>query len=318
VQVEKIKIPQITHLVEKLKMKRVFWNSIRLTLLAGCAFGCAATPQRAYLKDSERHFETGQIISAATGEMVTFEEMIADLTDSRVVYVGESHTNAIHHTLQLDILQALFRDHADLAVGMEMFDVTYQTVLDRWSDGQLSQEAFIEKTHWYANWRYDFDLYKAILAFIRDNRIPLIGLNIPFHVPRKIRTGGIDSLLGCDRQDLPDNIDTTNAAHRAHLENIFNQHRFHGDANFEFFYEAQCTWEDTMASSVARYLGERLMVVLVGNGHIIHRFGIPERAYERTKAPYRSVYLAAVGETVELSFADYIWVTPANAKRAMR
>ncbi len=299
-------------------MKRIFRHSIRLTFLVGCIFGCATTPQRAYLKDSDRHIETGQIISAATGETVTFEEMIADLTGSRIVYVGESHTNTFHHDIQLDILQALFRSHADLAVGMEMFDVTYQPVLDQWSEGQLSQEAFIEETHWYANWRYDFGLYQAILTFIKDNRIPLIGLNIPFYIPPKIRIGGIDSLLGCDRQNLPDDIDTTNTAHRAHLENIFDQHRFHGDANFEFFYQAQCTWEDTMASSVARHLGDRLMVVLVGNGHIIHRFGIPERAHKRTKAPYRTVYLASAGETVELSFADYIWITPATVKRGMR
>jgi uncharacterized iron-regulated protein len=304
--------------VEKRIVKRIFRRSIRLTLLAGCIFGCAATPQRAYLKDSDRRIETGQIISAATGEAVTFEEMIADLTGSRIVYVGESHTNTFHHDIQLDILKALFRSHADLAVGMEMFAVTYQTVLDQWSEGQLSQEAFIEKTHWYANWRYGFGLYQTILTFIKDNRIPLIGLNIPFHIPPKIRIGGIGSLLGCDRQYLPGDIDTTNAAHRAHLENIFDQHRFHGDANFEFFYQAQCTWEDTMASSVARHLGDRLMVVLVGNGHIIHRFGIPERAHKRTKAPYRTVYLASAGETVELSFADYIWVTPAAVKRGMR
>lgn len=286
--------------------------------MVGLIVGCAAAPQRAYLKDSERYFETGQIISAATGTTVAFDDMIADLTGCRIVYIGENHTNPAHHDIQLEILQSLSRNHADLVVGMEMFDVTYQAVLDQWSDGQLTQEAFIEKTHWYANWRYGYGLYQALLTFIKDNRIPLIGLNIPFHIPPKIRIGGIDSLLGCDRQNLPDNVDTTNVAHRAHLENIFNQHRFHADANFEFFYQAQCVWEDTMASSVARGLDGRVMVVLVGNGHIIHRFGIPERAEKRTGAPYRSVYLASAGETVELSFGDYIWITTATGKRGMR
>ena len=293
-------------------------NSIQLTILTGFFFGCAATPQRALIKDSERYIETGQIISSATGAIVTFDEMIADLSGRRIVYVGENHTNPLHHGIQLKILQALSTNDENLAVGMEMFAVTYQSVLDQWTEGLLSQEEFIEKTHWYANWRYDFSLYAEILTFIKDNDIPLIGLNIPFHIPRKIRIGGIDSLLGCDRQDLPDNIDTTDAAHRDHLEKIFNQHQFHGEANFEFFYQAQCVWEDTMASAVVRNLNDRQMVVLVGNGHIIHRFGIPDRAYKRAQTPYRSVYLASSGETVELSFADYIWVTPAAGKRGMR
>jgi uncharacterized iron-regulated protein len=293
-------------------------DSFRLALVAGGVYGCSAASQSVVLEDSGHRFEAGQIISTATGNAIAFEEMIADLVGSRIVYIGEIHTNAAHHDIQLSILQAILRHQASLAVGMEMFAVTYQSVLDQWSDGSMAAELLIERTHWYANWRHNFDLYREILVFIKDNHIPLFGLNIPFHIPPKIRIGGIDSLLGCDRQDLPDVVDTTHDGHRSHLENIFNQHRFHEDANFEFFYQAQCVWEDTMASSVARFLGDRLMVVLVGNGHIIHRFGVPERAYKRTGFPYRTVYLASAGETVELSFADYIWVAPAAEKSGMR
>jgi uncharacterized iron-regulated protein len=200
---------------------------------------------------------------------------------------------------------------------MEMFDFTYQVVLDQWSAGQLSQEAFLEKTHWYANWRFDFTLYQPILNVIREKGLPLFGLNVPFHIPPKVRIGGIDSLLGCDRQDLPPRIDTSNAAHRAYLETIFKAHTFHGEANFDFFYQAQCVWEDTMAASIARNLDDRLMLVLAGNGHIVHKFGIPERAFNLTGASYRTVYLAPAGETVDLSYGDYIWVTPPAVNRRM-
>ncbi len=65
-----------------------------------------------------------------------------------------------------------------------------------------------------------------------------------------------------------------------------------------------------MAASIARNLGDRSMVVLAGNGHIVHKFGIPERAFNLTGASYRTVYLAPAGETVDLSYGDYIWVTP--------
>jgi uncharacterized iron-regulated protein len=142
-------------------------------------------------------------------------------------------------------------------------------------------------------------------------------LNIPFHIPSKVRIGGIDSLLGCDRQDLPRHIDTSNAAHRTYLETIFKAHTFHGDGNFDFFYQAQCVWEDTMAASIAHNLDDRLMLVLAGNGHIVHKFGIPERAFNLTGAPYRTVYLAPAGETVDLSYGDYIWVTPPAENRRM-
>jgi uncharacterized iron-regulated protein len=52
------------------------------------------------------------------------------------------------------------------------------------------------------------------------------------------------------------------------------------------------------------------MVVLVGNGHIIYKFGVPNRAYKRNGAPFKTIYLAPVGGEAELSWADYLWVTP--------
>ncbi len=287
------------------------------TCLVGFVFACAAAPPRLFLKDLDRYVEAGQIISGATGAPVTFDEMLADLSGCRVVYVGEIHTDTVHHEIQREILQGLLRVHPRVAVGMEMFDFTYQIVLDQWSAGQLTQEAFLEKTHWYANWRFDFTLYQPILDLIREKGLPLFGLNIPFHIPPKVRIGGIDSLLGCDRQDLPRHIDTSNAAHRTYLETIFKAHTFHGEANFDFFYQAQCVWEDTMAASIARNLDDWLMLVLAGNGHIVHKFGIPERAFNLTGAPYRTVYLAPAGETVDLSYGDYIWVTPPVENRRM-
>jgi len=58
-------------------------------------------------------------------------------------------------------------------------------------------------------------------------------------------------------------------------------------------------------------------VVLSGNGHIVHKFGIPERAFNLTGASYRTVYLAPAGETVDLSYGDYIWVTPPAGNQRM-
>ena len=61
-----------------------------------------------------------------------------------------------------------------------------------------------------------------------------------------------------------------------------------------------------------------MMVVLVGNGHIIRKFGIPDRAFDRTGACFRTLLLAPAGSKAKLSFADYIWVTPPIKKHNMR
>jgi len=40
---------------------------------------------------------------------------------------------------------------------------------------------------------------------------------------------------------------------------------------------------------------------------------VPERAFKRTGASYRTVYLAPAGSSAELSYGDYIWVTSDEA-----
>ena len=284
----------------------VFLGFISASILSGCA----VASKKLVIQDSAGVFGAGAIVSAETGTATTLSSLIDELNGVRVVYVGENHTDPAHHQIQLDVLRALAEVRPGVSVGMEMFDRSYQPVLDQWSDGLLEQDEFVKKTHWYANWRYPYELYAELLDFIKTKKIRLVALNLPFHIPPKIRIGGIDSLVGCDAGYLPKEIDTTNPAHRAYLEDIFKQHHGRVGDSFENFYQAQCVWEDVMAESVAEHLEGDRMVVLAGNGHIIRKFGVPNRVFKRSGAPFRTIYLAPAGSTVARDVADYIWVTP--------
>ncbi len=301
-----MRLPTLTS-INTLKM-------LAMMLIAGLVGeGCAVTPVNLTIKDSDQQFAVDTILSTTTREPVSYEEMLADLAQVQVVFVGEVHTNAAHHDIQARIIQALQDRHSDLSVGMEMFDHRYDPVLAQWSAGDLDRETFIQKTHWYvrrAGWGFDFELYAPIFETIRENRIRLVGLNVPGWIPSKISRGGLDNLLPDERALLAETIDTENEAHRAYAENIFNIHPHHGIATFDYFYEAQCAWEDTMAQSIVRKMGDAPMVVVIGNGHIIRKFGVPDRVHARNQASLRTVYLAAVGSEVDWDYADYIWVTP--------
>ena len=284
-------------------------RAILILLLSGVA-GCAVTPRTLAIKGTPTRLMENTILKTEDAAVVSPEQLAAQLAAARVIYVGEIHTNPSHHAIQLQIIRMLAQTTPDLCIGMEMFDHTYQPVLDRWIAGDLDERAFLQRTHWYANWRFDFGLYRDILEYAKEKKLRLIALNVPFCIPPKISVGGIDSLSAADRRQLPHHIDLTNAAHRSYVEAIFKMHAIPGRTNFEFFYEAQCTWEDGMAAAVAANLGTGKMVVLAGNGHIIHKFGIPDRAFRRNPAPFKTIYLAPVGEEAEPDWADYLWVTP--------
>jgi uncharacterized iron-regulated protein len=280
--------------------------------LTSTIWGCAVAPRKLIIKDISASFDESTIISTKTGKPVSFEELITDLSHVKVIYLGEKHNDPAHHEIQLRVIRTLFKANQNIAVGMEMFDHTYQQVLNLWSAGKLDQAEFLKRVHWYANWKFDFVLYKDIIDFIKKSNIRLVGMNLPPHIPRKIAIGGIDSLSNDEKKHLPEKIDTSNPDHRAYVEKVFNQHNVKGIESFEFFYTAQCVWEDTMAESVAINLKDDQMIVLTGNGHIIRKFGIPDRAFNRTGSSFRTIMLIPAGSEAELSFADYIWVTQVN------
>ena len=259
--------------------------------------------------------EPGTILSAVTGEPVSFEDMMDDVASAQVIYVGERHTNPRHHEIQLEIIRALHERGHPVAVGMEMFDYTYNPVLDKWVRGELAETELLEQTHWYANWRFDYALYRPIMEFIRAEQLPLIGLNIPFHLPAKIATGGLDNLRPSEREHLPRDMDLSDDAHRAYVENIFSKHNMRGRDNFDYFYQAQVTWDEAMAEAIAHALNSEIWVIIVGNGHIVNKFGIPQCAYRRTRAPFRTIYLAETGQEFELTNGDFIWITSKEPAR---
>ena len=273
---------------------------------------CAGTSDKVVTPETVKSLQPDTIVSAESGKEVSFDQMMQDLNRHQVIFVGEKHTSVSHHSIQLRIIQSAFRNNRDLIVGMEMFDRSYQEVLDLWTAGVLDEEEFLRKTHWYANWRYDFSLYRDILLFIKQNKIKLVGLNIPTYIPGRIREGGVESLSISDKRYLPKEIDINNSAHRNYVKTIFDQHNFSSQVKFEDFYMAQCVWDEVMAESIATDLGNRKVVALVGNGHIQYKYGVPNRTFRRTGAQFRTVYLAPAGAEVELTIGDFIWITAAK------
>ena len=278
-------------------------------------FSCASVTPRPASDEPDPlgpPFPPGTIIDTKRNMAVSFEDMMNDLETVRIVYVGEVHTNMDHHDIQLQVLRALHDRLADICVGMEMFSLPYQDILERWSAAEISEDVFLRKTHWYANWRHDFSLYRPLLHYIRENHISLYALNIEFHIPSRIAAGGVGNLLPYQKRQLPERMDLSDDDHRNYVRGVYENHGNHvtGRYRFEDFYAAQVVWDEVMAESITRFIGDRVMVVFAGRGHIIDHFGIPRRARDRGGLSYRTILPQGESGTIRFSAADYIWITP--------
>ncbi len=232
--------------------------------------------------------EIGDILHTASGHFVDQQQLFNSLAHFPLIYVGEVHDNPASHRLELEILKAMYQRHpGQVALGMEMFDSEQQPALDRWVAGELNVKEFLRESRWYENWGGDFELYRELLAYCRDQQITVIGLNASRAMGRKVSMMPLNQLDEATRAQLPE-MDMNDPYQREMINTIFGAHGT-GATLLESFTRRQTLWDETMATSVTDYMlqneGHR-MVVIAGGWHVNYGFGIPRRVHRRLPIPY--------------------------------
>jgi uncharacterized iron-regulated protein len=241
-------------------------------------------------------------------DVTTLDKMIVDLSGAQVVFIGETHDQVSHHAAQLQVIRELHEAGIPVSVGLEMFRQDGQVNLDRWIAGDMDEDSFKEVyvRHWG-----DWHLYRDIFIYARDNRIPLVGLNIPRQLVNQVARRGFDSLSAEQRKDLPLAYCNISPRYREFMTRTLQGHPLEGTA-FEYFCEAQILWDASMALNLEEYLREnpqRTVVVLAGNGHA-WKHGIPEQLLRSGEYRIRVLLPEIPGRvdrsTTSLDEADYL------------
>ncbi|WP_295433719.1 ChaN family lipoprotein [uncultured Thiodictyon sp.] len=243
------------------------------------------------------------------GRVVSDLEQVLDaIAPHRVVFVGENHDRYADHLNQLKVIEGLRRRGKDLAIGVEFFQQPYQAALDDYIAGVIEEPEFLRRSQYFDRWRFDYRLYRPILSYAREHRIPVIALNLESELTRRVGEVGIAGLTDAQRARLPDRIDRSDPAYEARIKGVFAQHPGADKKSFEHFIEVQLLWDEGMAERAAGYLRanpDRTLVVLAGGGHIEYGQGIPQRLLRRVQVT--STTLLNVGDQeLDPAAADYL------------
>ncbi len=250
-----------------------------------------------------------------------------------VIYLGETHDSALDHTAQLDILTALHQRQPRLIIALEMFQRPAQPLLNAYLADRLTETELQTRSEYQKRWGFPWEFYAPILRFAKTNQLPVVALNAPSEVTRKVARQGLASLTWSERRFIPPvgAIALGPAAYRQRLQTIyesFHQNKTNSQSRDRFF-QAQVLWDETMAEHIAatakRY-PDHLIVVLVGQGHLLYGDGIPDRVRRRHPAIKQTTVLlnpsaelqqessaAAAGGTADsrcAAIADYFWISP--------
>jgi uncharacterized iron-regulated protein len=265
---------------------------------------------------------SGVLVASATLKDDTLYSITDDKTISlsdashalktlRLIFVGEHHTDPNHHAMQLAVIRSLVEAGTPVAIGMEMFRSDAQRDLNRWSNRQLDTDDFTRI--YYDNWNYDWALYAPILEYARNQRLPVVGLNLSRAITQQVAKHGFKSLSEEQRGKLDEVACRVDKTYMAFIRRAYGAHA-HGTLDFTFFCEAQLVWDNTMAINAIDYLTanpDTVMVVVTGNGHA-WKGGIPAQVKKRSDLPLAVILPEIEGITepgmVDNNDADYIFL----------
>lgn len=258
----------------------------------------AAAAARSQPLDPALCQQAGRWLDPKSGAVLDPKLLLADLAAPGVVLLGESHASLEDHRWQAQVLAGLHAHHPDIVIGFEMFPRAAQTALDEWGQGKLSEAALLSRSRWDEVWGYDPDFYLPLLDLARQNRLPIVALNVDRSLIGKVGRSGWAQVPLPEREGIGTPAPASDA-YRGVLAEVFAAKLTHGVKQIELpadsapdieeilaredfgrFVEAQLTWDRAMAEALAaarKMHPESLVVGLLGRGHAAQFHGVPHQ-----------------------------------------
>lgn len=201
-----------------------------------------------------------------------------------VLLLGEIHTSRDDHAWQLRTLQTLHSQRR-LTLALEMIPAARQGVLDRFNRGELDEAGLLREVDWPAVWGHDPTLYLPLLRWVRQQGVPLLALNAEPALVRRVRRQGLAAIPAAEREGIGAPA-AASPAYRRRLEASWRGHQAFGPASttsssdLKRFIESQLLRDRAMAEQLAaahRRDPERLLVALIGVGHLQGGDGVPQQ-----------------------------------------
>jgi uncharacterized iron-regulated protein len=263
------------------------------------------------------------ITETAGGAVLTPGELPARLSGVRLLLIGEEHTAMESHRVERRVLEELANAGRHVLIGLEMYPYVEQPSLDLWTGGKLAEKDFLAQSRWYENWGYNWGYYRDIFLLAGERQMPMFAINTPREIVAAVRKKGFTGLTEEEAAHVPAKVDTDSPDHLRLFKALLGDEGMHSgmsDADWKGMFEAQCTWDATMAQNAVAALGKHagdekaILVVLAGGGHVAYGLGIQRQAARLFPGRIATLVPVAVRDekdkpvrAVRASFADFVW-----------
>lgn len=173
------------------------------------------------------------------------------------------------------MIKLLYERYKRVVIAMEMFQQSFQSVLDQYTNCEIEEEEMLKKTEYGKRWGYDPDLYRDIWRFAKEKGIRIFAINLPSELLQVIRSNGLEKTKS---PMLPEPIIPQTEKERERIRQVLKNHPKVDEGRF---FDVQNAWDNGMALAIVRILEsypEHKVVVLLGKGHAQdYDEGVPRR-----------------------------------------
>lgn len=217
-----------------------------------------------------------KIFNTQTQKTVLLDQIIADMSKADVLFFGEEHNDLIGHQLEYILFKKLSAQYPNrIALSMEMFETDCQTVLNEYLTGLISNKNFETDARVWPN----YDDYRPLIEFAKDNKIPVIAANAPARYASMVNHLGLSGLQQLDvvgKSYLPPlPIDTATGTYLKKFDEIMGGHSAMPGMQM---YQAQNLWDATMGWSIAKFIKTHpnyKLLQINGGFHSEEKLGVP-------------------------------------------
>jgi uncharacterized iron-regulated protein len=300
-----------------------------LLLLGLSILGCATSPHVVLRGDPAPPTAhgaqlQGTLVDLHTQRFLPFDTLVAEVSRVQVVALGEEHSHPDIQAFELRLLQALAASRPQrLALAMEFLERDQQPAVDDYVAGTIDTATF----HQRIKASPDFiQLYFPLMQYARQVGVPVIAMNTPRHLARRVAKEGLQETLrqlpATERAYVPASLSTVTSRYRTYfLEAVAASHPLQGE-QAERFVEAAHLKDDTMAATLAAFLDRHpdfTVLAIAGRFHVDYGTALPSLLHQRyPHATIRRITTMAVAteHTIDLrrlaqeAIADYLWFAP--------
>ncbi|MBF0114639.1 MAG: ChaN family lipoprotein [Magnetococcales bacterium] len=251
--------------------------------------GCQTLPTQPAAPRIDWQESTPQtILDTRNDRQLTAPQLLHNLLQADIIYLGEEHDNPQHHHLQLAIVEKLLQTGKRPIIGFEFFSREQTSWLLQYSVGNPSrmptnhpttpEERLRQQLGWEK--RSDWSFYFPLVQLARQHRLMVFGADLPDGLRMRLTRDGLEALTPLERTAwIPS--DFVHQDYAQLMREKFAQSHC-GMVSEPFLERLYGTWlarNDAMAQAiVAMQATEQGPVILiVGAAHLTHNMGIPER-----------------------------------------